>query len=544
MARIYPRTPDEDAPNSEKRVHQALERQLPADWIVLHGRRFNLPGKGSDLSKEGEIDFVVLDPARGWLGLEVKGGRIERKDEKWISINRHGVANPIKDPAKQATSAVHHVGGYIKGLPWFRKHKVSPTFGWAVVFPDVHIDGRSSLDLPRELMIDHDGLADIASCVERAFTFYNLNGPPLGQEAQNAFVRALCSSFQLVPAMSSQLDKQQQALVRLTEEQMASLEMLEHNNRVAISGSAGTGKTMLAMEKARRLAEAGQRVLLLCFNRQLADYLATQAEGFTVSSFHAFAKEWAGSAGLPFNVPEDPAKTEAFWDEEAAEILMKALDIYPDERFDAVIVDEGQDFQEYWWTAVHALLRDPNEGTLYVFYDPNQNIFHGVPIKELGLLGTAPLIYNCRNTTSIAQFSASIIDTEARVKLGAPEGAAVDEITVANDQAMVDAVRKQLHRLLVEHQIATDRLVVMSPRTNTSPVWRAKKLGNFTLVARDKVPGPSEVRFVSLRAFKGLEADAVVLCDIKEGSSSCKPSDLYVATSRARHILVVIRHAD
>lgn len=541
MARIYPPRPDDDAPSSEKRVHRALRAQLPDEWIVLYSRRFLLPGSGDRLSQEGEIDFVVLDPKRGWLGLEVKGGRVQRNGEQWVSIDRYDEAHRIKDPSVQATAAVRAVGSYLRARDSFRKRNLNPPFGWAVVLPDVQVEGQPGLSLPPELLVDSDGMQNMRAALDQAFSFHNLAGPELSTEAQNLFVHALCPTFRLVPAMSW-LKQEEQALVRLTEEQMEVLNFLDQQHRAAISGPAGTGKTVLAMEKARRMTEAGQRVLLLCYNRPLAQHLAQCAEGFTVNNFHAYARESARSAGISFKVPDDPAAAEHFWKEEAAEKLIESLAVYPDERFDAVVVDEGQDFHEFWWLAVLELLADPKNGTLYVFYDPNQNIFGGGPTEALGLQGATPLTYNCRNTENIARFSSAIVDASVRVRAGAPQGLAVTELTVPDERAMVETVRKQIHRLVVDEGVPAERIVVMSPLAQSSPVRRAKKFGNHTLVDQDTVPGPNEVQFVSLRRFKGLEADAVILCDVKAGASTCTPKDLYVGTSRARHVLVVIRY--
>ena len=90
-------------------------------------------------------------------------------------------------------------------------------------------------------------------------------------------------------------------------------------------------------------------------------------------------------------------------------------------------------------------------------------------------------------------------------------------------------------------KIATDRIVILSPRSaQASPVWRKRRLGNFTLVEFPNRPGPGEVTFSTLQRFKGLEADVIILCDVAEGDPTCTLHHLYVGTSRARHVLVVV----
>ena len=486
------------------------------------------------------MDFVVIDPERGWLGIEVKGGRISQEHDDWFSTDRFDKRHGIKNPAQQVQKAVHLVGNHINSTKWFERNCIRPSFGWAVVLPDVDVEGNPGLELPLELLIGRDQLKSLGSSIDQAFSYHNLQGPKLEQGALTALIGELCPSLRLVPAIVSRLDEEQEALVALTDEQFDVISQFEDFNRLGVNGPAGSGKTMLAMEKCRRLAGEGKRVLLLCYNRPLALELDKQAEGFKVQNFHAFCSDMAKSSGVNFKVPKDAEKARSFWEEEAVEILNKALDVYPDERFDAVIVDEGQDFRELWWLVIEKLLADPQNGTLYVFYDPNQNLFGGGPTEALELNQTK-LRYNCRNTREIAKHSAAAISIDIDVRPNAPDGLPVEVVECKGDKAMVDAVKKQLHRLVAVESFAPQSIVVMSPRAGNSPVWSARKLGNITLVKQDAVPGANEARFVSLRSFKGLEADAVILCDVSDNAAWCTAKDVYVGTSRARHALVVIK---
>src|SRR5207248_676238 len=123
-----------------------------------------------------------------------------------------------------------------------------------------------------------------------------------------------------------------------------------------------------AAEKAKRLANLGQRVLFLCYNRPLAEFVAQTADGYKVKNFHTLCRELAVAAGLKFSPPRENEDSQEFWDTKAPELLIEALKTYPDERYDAVVVDEGQDFREYWWIAVEKLLKDQKRGQLWVFF--------------------------------------------------------------------------------------------------------------------------------------------------------------------------------
>ena len=190
-----------------------------------------------------------------------------------------------------------------------------------------------------------------------------------------------------------------------------------------------------------------------------------------------------------------------------------------------------------------ALLKD-EESDLFVFYDPNQQIYGDGPAAELGLKSIT-LKYNCRNTGNIAKYSCKLIDMAPILKHGTPAGAdVVVAPPCADERVMVDAVRKCVHRLVSEGNIKPQQIVVLTTGSvKASPVYRAKKLGNLSIVGLDQAPSPNEIRMDSLHRFKGLESDVVIVCDVKPDAEESLPKHLYVATSRACHYLAVFKYA-
>lgn len=535
MPRMLPTQPDGDAPDSERKVFAAFERHLPRDWTVFHSRRIVLPRQGGGPAVECELDFLIIDPARGLLGLEVKGGvEIGCDAEGWYSGRdpRHR----IKSPGAQVQRAMRTL------LDYLRPRAALPAFGWGVVFPDAESPERLGTELPRQVVIDRSGLQWADKAVDGVFEAALGAGSPLSHAAVAQLVQLLAPRVSLALSLAATVTEDGPALVRLTEEQFNILEVLSGFPRVGVSGGAGTGKTLVAMERARRLAAEGRRVLLLCYNRGLAAYLKPRADGFTVSTFHSLCDALTKSAGLPWPTAPTGPDAQAFWREEAPALLLQALDLLPDERFDAIMVDEGQDFYEYWWLAVERLLRRPKDDVLWVFFDPRQNIYGGSAWESLGL-HTAPLAYNCRNTQRIARYAYGLVQAEPKLRADTPEGLDVSVEQCSNEREMLDAVRRALHRIVAEGRLSPDRLVVLSPRSErTSAVWRTRTFGNLTLVPYPSVPGPGQVQFATLQAFKGLEADAVVLCESQKGHLNSSEQHMYVAASRARHVLAVAEY--
>jgi len=537
---MLPNTLPPEAPASERYVYGRLHASLPTSWTVIHGRRFLIPGRAAEPAQEGELDFLVMDPARGIMGLEVKGGGVERTRTGWYSTDRAKHRHPMKDPGIQASSAMHAVHRYLARASAFggAGHRVH--FGWGVLFPDIDVHTDLGPDLPRKVIIDRSDLASLDRALNRLYDVQGVNGPSLTEEAQQALVDTLLPTCSLVPSLAARFQQEGEALIRLTEEQTSVLEMLEANHRVAIEGAAGTGKTLLALEKARRLAGEGQRTLLLCFNRPLAHELNRSAEGFEVETFHGLCHNKAQRAQVPFHVPSG-RQQQRFWEDDAPMLLLEALEALPDDRYDAVVVDEGQDFRENWWPSIEELLRDCGAGTFYVFFDPHQDLYGGGPPKALDVHPTR-LVYNCRNTSQIATYACAQVGTESRVRLGSPTGAAVEEISCPDEAALVEEARKVLHRLVVGEKIRTDRIVVLSTHaTNRSALARHRQLDGVQLVSPDTAQKPGSVVFTSLHRFKGLEADVILLTDVREGEATSSPQHLYVGASRARHLLVVLK---
>ena len=175
MARMLPARPDGDAPDSERKVFAAFERHLPRNWTVFHSRRLVLPRQGHS-AIERELDFLVIDPARGLLGLEVKGGiEIGRDPEGWYSGSdpRHR----IKSPGAQVQRAMHGLAEYL------RTRTALPAFGWGVVFPDAESPESLGPDLPRQLVIDRSGLQWADKAVAGVFEAAVGAGSPLSAAA-------------------------------------------------------------------------------------------------------------------------------------------------------------------------------------------------------------------------------------------------------------------------------------------------------------------------------------------------------------------------
>jgi DNA helicase IV len=375
----------------------------------------------------------------------------------------------------------------------------------------------------------------------------------LSTEILNGLSQGLTSTFQLLPALWCELEDQERKLIRMTEDQLDVLAMLEAHPRVTIQGVAGSGKTVLAMSKAREFADRGGNVLFLCFNEMLAEWLRaalpSSYEGrVTVRNYHKLCSEWAKAAGIPW-----PKNTDSmFFSREAPQLLEQAIDLLPERCFDAVVVDEGQDFQPGWWDTVELLNKRPCEGSLYIFFDPDQQVFHESLAAMPRLSGPFKLPVNCRNTKQIASRCGSILSKIIPVKAGSPDGRKPKFIHAQSSEEQI----READRQVAEWTGTPSRLRLGQIAVVTRGSLQASSLAGVAKLADQPVTNDLKVwrdnrgiLLTSLYRFKGLEADALILADVIPPDPMAplggfRPEHFYVGCSRAKHLLTIISYSE
>ena len=195
-----------------------------------------------------------------------------------------------------------------------------------------------------------------------------------------------------------------------------------------------------------------------------------------VSTFHGVCGYFAKEAGIS---TEGYAQDQKWYDETLAELLVQAIDKVED-RFDAVIVDEGQDFRDNWWLPLDALLRNDETGIFYMFYDENQRIYSresGIPIEAEPF----PLTENCRNTQKVHALLTNYSKPQYQTTCLGPEGHQPEIIPVA-DEKTPGALLKILQRLVQEDGVKTSEIILLTPRSKQTSQWKENQpLGDFML---------------------------------------------------------------
>jgi len=538
VARMYPARPRvETKSQAELKLYHAFREALPDDYVVFHSVAWLAcdPRSGA---QDGEADFVVAHPARGVLVLEVKRGRItyDGTAGRWYS-NEHS----IQDPFEQARGNKHSLLAKLKDLSYWRNRWL--TIGHAVAFPDVVVKRDLRLDAPQEIILDARDLMALRSWLDAAFAYYAARDAQAGGSGQGGvdeLIRLLSPSWELRSPLGVEFAGEREAIIRLTEEQFNLLDFLSDHRRVAISGCAGSGKTTLAAEQARRLGQQGFHILLTCFNRHLADYLRsdeTLPRNVDVSHFHGLCIKSADRARLGAKLHHEEG-TKTWYEQTLPDLLLEAVDA-TGPQYDAVVVDEGQDFLAHWWVPLLCTLRDGDRGILYTFYDDNQNIY-GTDAELPAGLEDYTLTVNCRNTQHIHRTFLPFYRAKRLPSAKGPEGRQPEVTFYASEQALRQELRSALHRLVSEEDVPAEDIVVLTPRAHEKSVlWRWPNLGNLRLTDRWP-PGPNEIYGTSVYLFKGLESPVVILAEVYPSAHQDMEAVLYVGCSRARHHLIVL----
>ena len=540
---------------AEAKVYRVLRDKLPQDYVVFFQVGWILR-REEEQAKDGETDFLVCHPDHGYLCIEVKGGGVsfDAASGEWFSVDRHQQKHPINNPISQALRAKYSIRSKLNEHPrWHDLSLGNVLRGHAVFFPDVgDTNVLSRPDMPAVLIGSAKTLLEPKAWIDSAFAYWGNDAgsfTPIGRRGIDVVREVFARSFVVAPLVASLLAEQEARRLVLTKDQMRVLDFLRSRRRVAVSGGAGTGKTVLALEKARRLASEGFKTLLTCYNRQLADHLSSMCAGTSnldVMSFHQLCHrqvERANRASGRDLVSEAkvtyPGKD--LYEVQLPNALGYSLEILPD-PYDAIVCDEGQDFREEFWVPLELLLTNYDSSPLYVFYDDNQNLYARAgtfPIRDEPF----SLTTNCRNTAPIheaaykhykgvpvsppdiqgddvqfdesssrdpqaAKINARIVDLIAR------QGVAPGDIAVL----VADALHK------AEYYAALRRLPLPKPAT-----W-----------LEEGVRGKSTVLIDTIQRFKGLESPIVILWGLDTIDLSQRQELLYVGTSRAKSLLVIV----
>ena len=525
------------ASEGEKLVYKALQK-LNNEYRVIHSYRWL--GDESQRRSEGEADFLIIHPAKGILSVEVKAGGVAFRNGNWIQINRNNGSEKVMDPFGQAAESQYRVRLLLRN----HYKGTMPLIGRAVWFTSVCVG--KSVKLPpeavRDIILDQDSLEEPEKALDAAFAYWQRNlryvQTTLSAGQYKELLRVLLPSFQIAETISSSARENQTSYVQLTRQQFAVLDFLREQKMAAIHGPAGTGKSLLAMEKARMLAQTGHKVLLLCYNEFLLQHLRTQELDplITVHNVRSLAEEILQDNSLPIE------QINKFFEEYFASVYDDTDWPYP-----SIVVDEGQDISDAMLEHL-SFLAELNDGSFYVFYDRNQFILERTSPDAPKYLDSKAecrlvLYRNCRNTAEIAATVGSLMDLRQEPYVNDVHGEKPKAVFY-NDRAALKGIAERFVKTMMENRMALEDMAILSVHSlEHSALYGVTELAGLP-VSHTFEEG--KIWVTTTRKFKGLEAKAVLLVDV-EVSKLTDPvmqRMIYIGGSRANSYLKVAFYED
>ena len=530
MPILIPEKPSFKNNKSEEKLWKQLKKTLPDDVYLFHSVRV------TDTNEDKESDFVIIWPRKGLIFIEVKGGYIKAKSdgtfEQGSGKNKRSI-----DPVGQIHGTMYAVMDWIHSFTSM-KSALPQTF--LVAFPEGLLpQNYQNSKIRRNQFIDKDELGISADIVQRAIeekTGYAISPSHEDCERIADTLRATIVDETNVESLATIIDKRSELVEQYVQDNERLLDFVCDVNRFHVKGSAGTGKTALALAQASRLKKQGKRVAFLCYSRILAASIRHRMESLpkseridVVSTFHHMGDVW----GVSITEPE----SDEFWAETfGQEFLRLAATASPDEKFDAIVIDEAQDFAASWWDVLGSLLRSQEDGGIYAFGDDAQEIFgksNGAPRNLVPL----NLHVNLRNADPIASLAGAASNQDANslgiigpnVYYVELRENSTEYETITSGDDVVEHLREYYQPRHIALLTTKSRHPVHKSQAELDPDGYARRLWD-----------ESEIFYGTVSGFKGLERNCIVLVINGVHENQNFKELIYTGVTRARDLLVIV----
>ena len=531
MAIMYPDKPHEFPPASREGIMFECLKNLSDEYYVFHS--FKIVNVIEETIFESETDFVIFNPTKGILCLEAKAGQIKYEEGEWKYGS--GFAMSHGGPYRQAAAGKWKLRDYIKscGLNYILSRC---KLLHAVWFPSIEKEYFNNITLPSDadinLTLTANSFDNIEQEISAIFDIELQNGVETKMtpgDSKKLIEQVLAPSFNLIPIANMKLENQKVVFKRMLKEQVALLNYLEEQDNAVINGLAGTGKTIMAVEKAKRHADNGESVLFLCYNSFLKDYLQ---KTYPHQNIYFYTID-----GLACKLCDTATPN--------YELLEETLEnMYLEETFPYkhIIIDEGQDFGKERLNDISIIellksnvIDDNKNGTFYLFYDKNQMVQSSKAPSYIDNSECKLTLYrNCRNTENIAITSLRLLGSDKSPKLF--DGAVVGdspEMYFSNDVAQTVSTINDIINNAWE--AGCDNIQILTCKTEEKSIISNECSTGTYLYKTKKIP------FTTCRKYKGLEADVIIMVDLDHNIFTENAEQImYVGSSRARYKLFIV----
>ncbi len=504
MAIMYPNNISEYAPtDSEQLVFYELKQQLPDTYEVFYSVSWTYSKNGK--KEKSEADFVVLCPDYGFLCLEVKGGSgIKIENNEWILIDDvNGNRKLYRTPYEQAEASMYY---FKKAYSNEYNIDYQGISGAGVIFPFYAVDDIEKIsNRPQVCTIDSKGINNLYDKIKKMFKFWGGQRYGFNVYSSNqhkSFVELIRKRIAINAAAGALVKYKERQLDVINRVQDNYIYLLSNINQFYIRGGAGTGKTWIAMKIAQKEASLNKRVMFICVSKPLAfkirDILDDRIDVFYLDA-------------LKNNSTEDNLH-----------------------KYDAILVDEAQDFNEDMALYIKTMLVDENTSRLGVFYDDVQNVTDFNFENTFRILTPEFLLReNIRNTANIYKFAMESTDLGKDVVTNPVEGPWPVTQFIDDFKQLLLQLELIFKKFIDDEGLLSSSIVVLVEDSIGFIDKFKGKIAKWKLVT-EYTDSLNEIKVSAVIDFKGLESDMVIY--VHDNNVSKKIN--YIAYTRAKYYLI------
>ncbi len=530
MARIYPTGWNSPvltgAAAREVATLEVLQAGLPDTYAVYHGVHWTRVSHG--FAAFGEADFIVVSPAGRVLVIEQKSGSLEETADGLVKVYVSG----RKSVASQIARTMHGLHGRFTQAFGGGNYRIEPL----LYCPDHRVQRPAIAGMDPARIVDATRAAELCTIIASIL--------PPGDAALpcapglHAF---LSDELSLTPDAGATIGEVTRRVTRVSGGLAAWARTLDFAPfRLRVIGTAGSGKTQLAIRVLEDAAHAKQRALYLCFNRPLADHVKRIVpSSVDVMTYHQLCQLAASAQG----------ETVTFGTRDTFAALERALEAWqPDaaRRYDTVIVDEGQDFREAWVEPIGRLLAP--QGRWWWLEDPMQNLYLRPGVALPGWVEMRAMT-NYRTPRDLVSFISQLGNAPLQIEAASPfDQSDVGLLSYAGTSALA-TTKEALGMAFAAGYRAQDIAVLSFQGRERSALAQLDQLGSYRLRSftgdydahGDPVWREGNVLFESVYRFKGQCAPCVILTEVDfEAFDELVARRLFVGATRATLKLILV----
>jgi len=503
-----------------------LEHALPNAYRVLHGVHWTRIDQG--FSAFGEINFIIIAPNGRVLLIEQKTGFLQETPEGLIK-NYNGKPRNVHTHILRAIAQLR---------ARFERNGATLSIDYLLYCPDYRVENFAMAGIEESRVIDVSRRDHLLKAITGL-----LPVTPVTPDYK-AVSRFFSDTLNLKPDPSALIGQARELVTRLSGGLASWARQLEFTPyRLRVVGTAGSGKTQLALAEFQAALDCGRQPLYVCYNRPLADHFQQlMPQGGRVATFHVLCDTFAREHGI---TPD--YSSPGVW--LALENLLASAEIPAHWRYDVVIVDEGQDFAESWKKITLRLLRP--EGRAIWLEDPMQNLYGQQPLQMAGWV-TLKALANHRSPRQIVDMLAYLDQAAQSIEAASPFlGEDVEMLTypVGDDDAMLEKTKQAIAQCLGAGFGRSDIAVLSYRGREKSSVLNLDILGKHTLhsftgsydLFGKPVFRTGDLLAESIYRFKGQAAPAVVFTEIDFNELDERTfRKLFVGMTRASLKLILV----